>query len=72
MKGPMNAPPDYVIERARLAATCSPCAKSKRGVALFNPGMAQRAGELGMSMGPGTIAQIVASVGFNGPPEPFG
>jgi deoxycytidylate deaminase len=52
----VNAPPDYVIEAARVAAGKSPCAKSKRGVALFCPGR-------------GAVSVIHA--GFNGPPPGF-
>lgn len=68
----IEAPPDYVIEAARLAATQSPCAKSKRGVVLFNP---ERHDEYVRSVGV-TSAQslrptVVVSNGFNGPPVPF-
>lgn len=52
-----DSPPDYVIEYARQAALQSPCAKSKRGVALFSPGRAEE------------IA--IARSGFNGPPPGF-
>lgn len=32
----MIAPPDFIVEAARLTALRSPCAKSKRGVVLFD------------------------------------
>ena len=55
----MSAPPDYVIEAARLAAVRSPCDKSKRGVVLF--------------CGEDTSDEcvVVAGEGFNGPPPGF-
>lgn len=54
----MKAPPEYAIEAARLAAE-SPCAKSKRGVVLFD--------------GEDDAERIVciAGKGFNGPPAGF-
>lgn len=67
----MEAPPDYVIEAARLAAVQSPCAKSKRGVVLFNP---ERHDEAVLHGQDGSLAArnwIVVSSGFNGPPSPF-
>lgn len=64
----MNAPPDYVIEEARKAALKSPCQKSKRGVAVFNPEEAERR-RPHMHQHSGNI--IVAGVGFNGPPLGF-
>lgn len=64
----IESPPDYVIEAARLAAIESPCAKSKRGVALFNREDADR-WERSRSL-PSDRQSIVAR-GFNGPPARF-
>jgi deoxycytidylate deaminase len=65
----MNAPPNYAIEAARIVAMQSPCAKSKRGVVLFNPetaGLYER--NPGFVKGPGPV---IVSRGFNGPPPTF-
>jgi deoxycytidylate deaminase len=63
-------PPDYVIEAARVAAMQSPCAKSKRGVVLFNPARHDEA-ELHGQLNDHARKWIVVSSGFNGPPAPF-
>lgn len=34
---PRGEPPEHVVEAARLAGTLSPCGKSKRGAAIFDP-----------------------------------
>lgn len=74
----------YVIEAARAAALLSPCAKSKRGAALFNRVSAD-ALEPGGEWGPGSFrrssmpdwdqakaeAAVVIATGYNGPPTPF-
>lgn len=65
----MNAPPDYVIEAARLAALESPCAKSKRGVVLFNREDHDRFEK--NYPGRGNHQLAIASRGFNGPPTGF-
>lgn len=73
----IEAPPDYVIEAARLAAIQSPCAKSKRGVALFNPEQAER--EINAPSELVTASErlafranfVLVSSGFNGPPARF-
>lgn len=64
----IEAPPDYVIEAARLAAIQSPCAKSKRGVALFNREDADR-WDRARSLP--SDRQSIVSRGFNGPPARF-
>lgn len=56
----MSAPPDYVIDSAREAASRSPCAKSKRGV------VAMIVADQGVRIRP-----IVAARGFNSQPAPF-
>lgn len=73
----IEAPPDYVIEAARLAAMQSPCAKSKRGVVLFNPRQAEREASTVPSV-PDAVERaafranfVIVSGGFNGPPAPF-
>lgn len=69
----MDAPPDYVIEAARLAAVQSPCAKSKRGVVLFNPEDAER-DVLHLSTTERIAFQashVLISSAFNGPPAPY-
>lgn len=58
----MIAPPVSIIEAARQAALESPCAKSKRGVVLFDPRF-----RLDPS---GRRADVIAT-GYNHPPEPF-
>ena len=72
----IEAPPDYVIEAARLAAIQSPCAKSKRGVVLFNPEQAER--ELRWHGAVDSTdrltfraTHVIISSGFNGPPPPY-
>lgn len=72
----MTAPPDYVIAAAIEAANQSPCAKSHRGVALFDPEQAERALNYRDIIG-GDIAAfranfVIVSRGFNGPPCGFG
>jgi hypothetical protein len=62
----IEAPPDYVIESARSLGAHSPCAKSKRGVVLFNPEAAERAAKYGH-----TTNGVIVSGGFNAPPSPF-
>lgn len=73
----MTEPPAYVIEAARLAAIQSPCAKSKRGVALFDPEEAGREAHA-----PGELvtardrlafraSRVLISSAFNGPPTGF-
>lgn len=80
----MKGPPSYVIEAARKAAIQSPCAKSKRGAALFNRELADQL-EPGGAWAPGSFrrastpdwdqekaeASVVLAVGFNGPPPTF-
>lgn len=73
----MTTPPDYVVEAARLAAIQSPCAKSKRGVALFNPEQAERDAKVGAVIEQWVRANfrasfVLVSSGFNGPPSGFG
>lgn len=73
----MNAPPDYVIEVARRVGALSPCAKSKRGVVLFNQ---ERADRVNNATGIEPASEIerfrdefvIVSRGFNGPPVGFG
>ena len=75
------APPDYVIEAARLAAVQSPCAKSKRGVALFNPELhddSVRAWERASTYAVThadilqfRATRVIVASGFNGPPRGF-
>lgn len=72
----MNAgPPGYVIEAAREAALKSPCAKSKRGVALFNRARAdQAASEWHRPVSEAltyVYDDVVVATGCNGPPSPF-
>ena len=62
-------PPKYVIEAARLAAMKSPCAKSKRGAALFNRELADRVFRV-IADAPFDTG-LIAAVGFNGQPLPF-
>lgn len=57
----VTTPPRYAIQVAREAALKSPCAKSKRGVVLFDPS----ASDLDDSF------TVIAGEGFNGQPEPF-
>lgn len=51
----MSAPPDFAIRAAVAAARRSPCAKSKRGAAVFQP----------------EIPNFLFGVGWNGQPAPF-
>lgn len=55
----MIGPPSGIIELAEAKARLSPCAKSKRGAAVW------RAGELDFVRSP------IVHLGFNGPPAPF-
>lgn len=71
----MTEPPHYVIEAARQAAIKSPCQKSKRGVAIFNPETHDR---FTRHIGLGTISDlraaqrdVLAGAGFNGPPPGY-
>ncbi len=66
-----NQPPDYVIEEARRAGAESPCAKSKRGVVLFDSGLHAARVRANVQLGRAVIDSIVISSGFNGPPEGF-
>lgn len=61
------APPDWVIEQARKAALKSPCLKSRRGVALFDPALEAR--RVAGTIGSLEREMIVPAVGFNGPPD---
>lgn len=47
----MHAPPDYIIDRARRVALLSPCAKSKRGVVLYSPELAEEKVDPGNALG---------------------
>src|SRR3954469_17669298 len=58
-----NLPPDRVIEAARLLGARSPCAKSKRGVVLFDP-------DPDMQPEPGRDDHLPGR-GWNGPPPGF-
>jgi deoxycytidylate deaminase len=64
----VTAPPDFAIEHALMAARLSPCAKSKRGAAVFrdSPVVASRP-----DRDPFTIAEVVdvIAVGMNGQPD---
>ncbi len=74
----MTEPPEYVIEAARLAAMQSPCAKSKRGVVLFNP---ERHDEGVRAHGYGQVtnnellafqaSRVMVASAYNGPPAPY-
>jgi len=73
-------PPSYVIEAARKAALESSCAKSKRGVALFNRRDVDRLPQLGQLTGLTPVTEAIrqraehaaiAAIGFNGQPPPF-
>lgn len=55
----MNQPPEYAINTARLEAMKSPCAKSKRGVVLFDD-----------NFGPSSQI-VIAGAGSNGQPPGF-
>lgn len=61
----MKQPPTQIIEAARQVALRSPCAKSKRGVVLFNPMLLPSRPLLGDSAG------AIATLGYNGPPPGF-
>lgn len=63
----MKQPPSEIIEAARQAALRSPCAKSKRGVVLFNPRMIDHPLMARRSSPP----HAIATLGFNGPPRGF-
>ena len=67
----MNAPPDYVIEAARAIAAAGPCAKSKRGVVLFNAEDAERFEAIGAPSRAAAETGIIAARAFNGPPTGF-
>lgn len=53
----MTAPPDFAIRAAVVAGARSPCAKSKRGAAVFAPGA--------------NPDRACYGIGWNGQPEPF-
>lgn len=70
-------PPDWIINCARIEGMNSPCAKSQRGVVLFNQSFEDTRVRLGMNAPEGpapwtSLARsIVMATGFNGPPEGF-
>ncbi len=72
-----DAPPPYVIESARLVAMRSPCAKSKRGVVLFNREAADQVATkwheptLTPQTYPIIVNEVVVADGFNGQPDGF-
>lgn len=70
----MNTPPEYVIERARITAINSPCAKSKRGAVVFSPEQADRF-EQASGIASFTIEDrercVIVSRGYNGQPPGF-
>lgn len=72
----MNTPPDYVIAAAIETAERSPCAKSHRGVVLFNSEEADREVNANGFMNAKERRHfrenfVVVSRGFNGPPKGF-
>lgn len=65
----MKEPPSQIIEAARQAALRSPCAKSKRGVVLFNPMLLPNPAAISPLRG--SVADAIATLGYNGPPPGF-
>lgn len=65
-------PPEYVIEAARATALRSPCAKSKRGVVIFDPEEAERY-DTHRSLYEGFFPRdsIIQATGYNGQPGAF-
>jgi hypothetical protein len=68
----VTAPPDWVIERAREQAMKSPCAKSKRGVVIFDAVMEADRERIERRTGVQIARAImIRGIGFNGPPSPL-
>ncbi len=63
-------PPRIVIDEAIRQAMRSPCVKSKRGVVLYNPEVADR-WATNCALDLGDIAAFVTGRGHNGPPTGF-
>lgn len=62
----MTEPPSYAVIAAQLAAMKSPCAKSKRGAALFDSVIAEGGARAGRRN-----PMLYGGTGFNGQPTPF-
>lgn len=58
----MSMPPAFVIEEAHIAAGGSPCQKSQRGAAVFEPRVADD---------PVRPERALIASGYNGPPPPM-
>lgn len=77
MSSESSQPPSYVIEAAQQAALRSPCAKSKRGVVLFNRELADQVAakfdesSVTSKTYPILVNGTVVARGFNGQPDGF-
>lgn len=72
----MTAPPDWIVSRAEIVATRSPCAKSRRGVVLFDRVLELRRQAMNGDDVPANLfgaqaSLIVVSDGWNRPAAGF-
>lgn len=65
------SPPQYMIDAARAEAMRSPCAKSKRGVVLFDRGMIELWESSETPMHRPSSERLIVGRGFNGQPGNF-